>query len=207
MLTAAVGLIGSAQLYVSHAPSYRRSTQAKSATPIWAAAILVGLVLVTVYFSRAEAIERIFAENGFANDRADFWASSLGLFWQFSPLGFGPGGFVSAFQITEPLALLDGAYLNRLHNDWLETALTFGVPGILLMLAGVGYYIRRSFVLWMRMDGARSAVALGRMASIVIAILGIASMSDYPLRTPAMAGFAALVLVWFGHARQVPKAG
>jgi hypothetical protein len=59
----------------------------------------------------------------------------------------------------------------------------------------------------MRMDGARSAVALGRMASIVIAILGIASMSDYPLRTPAMAGFAALVLVWFGHARQVPKAG
>jgi O-antigen ligase len=164
-------------------------------------------VLITVYFSRAEAIERIFAENVGAKDRADFWTSGLQLFWQYFPLGFGPGGFVSAFQITEPLALLDGAYLNRLHNDWLETALTFGVPGILLMLAGAVYYLRRSCVLWMRMDGARSAVALGRMASIVIAILGIASMSDYPLRTPAMAGFAALVLVWFGHARQVPKAG
>jgi hypothetical protein len=45
------------------------------------------------------------------------------------------------------------------------------------------------------------------MASIVIAILGIASLSDYPLRTPAMAGFAALVLVWFAHARQAPDAG
>lgn len=207
MLTAAVGLIGAVLLYVSHAPSYRGSIKAKSATPIWAVSILVCLVLVTVYFSRAEAIERIFAEDGGARDRADFWTSSLQLFWRYFPLGFGPGGFVSTFQMTEPLALLDGAYLNRLHNDWLETALTFGVPGILLMLAGVGYYLRRSFVLWMRMDGARSAVALGRMASIVIAILGIASMSDYPLRTPAMAGFAALVLVWFGHARQVPKAG
>jgi len=205
ILTATVGLIGAALLYVSHAPSYRGSTKAKSATPIWAAAILVCLVLVTVYFSRAEAIERIFAENGAANDRADFWTSGLQLFWQYFPLGFGPGGFVPAFQNIEPLALLNGAYLNRLHNDWLETALTFGVPGIVLMLAGAVYYLRRSFVLWMRMDGARSAVALGRMASIVIAILGIASMSDYPLRTPAMAGFAALVLVWFAHARHDPN--
>lgn len=205
MLTAAVGLIGAVLLYVSHAPSYRGSAKAKSVTPIWGAAILVCLVLVTVYFSRAEAIERIFTEKGMASDRGDFWTSSLQLFWQYFPLGFGPGGFVPAFQNTEPLALLNGAYLNRLHNDWLETALTFGVPGILLMLAGAVYYLRRSFVLWMRMDGARSAVALGRMASIIIAILGIASLSDYPLRTPAMAGFAALVLVWFGHARPSPN--
>ncbi len=207
MLTATVGLIGAALLYISHASSYRGSTKAKSATPIWAAAILVCLVLVTVYFSRAEAIERIFAENGGARARADFWTSGLQLFWRYFPLGFGPGGFVPAFQNIEPLALLDAAYLNRLHNDWLETALTFGVPGILLMLAGAVYYLRRSFVLWMRMDGARSAVALGRMASIVIAILCIASLSDYPLRTPAMAGFAALVLVWFAHARHAPEAG
>ena len=205
MLTATVGLIGAALLYVSHAPSYRGSTKAKPALPIWAVAILVCLVLVTVYFSRAEAIERIFVENGGANDRADFWSSGLRLFWQYLPLGFGPGGFVPAFQNTEPLALLSGAYLNRLHNDWLETALTFGIPGILLMLTGAAYYLRRSFVLWMLMDGTRSAVALGRMASVVIAIFGIASLSDYPLRTPAMAGFAALVLVWFAHARLQPS--
>jgi O-antigen ligase len=206
MLTAIVGLIGAALLYVSHVPTYRGSTRAKSGTPIWATTILVCLVLITVYFSRAEAIDRIFVENTGANDRADFWNSGLQLFWRYFPLGFGPGGFVPAFQNVEPLALLDAVYLNRLHNDWLETALTFGVPGLLLMLAGAGYYIRRSFVLWMRMDGGRSPVALGRMASIVIAILGIASLSDYPLRTPAMAGFAALVMVWFAHARQVPEA-
>lgn len=204
MLTAAVGLIGAALLYVTHAPSHRRSTKVKSRLPIWNATILAGLVLVTVYFSRAEAIDRIFVENTGANDRASFWTASLTLFWQYVPFGFGPGGFVQAFQNTETLALLNGQYLNRLHNDWLETALTFGVSGILLMLAGMGYYLRRSFVLWIRMDGQRSAVALGRMASIVIAILCIASLSDYPLRTPSMAGFVALVLVWFAYARPQP---
>ena len=55
------------------------------------------------------------------------------------------------------------------------------------------------------MDNQRWAVALGRMASIVIAILALASVSDYPLRTPAMAGFGALVLVWFAHASTVSK--
>jgi O-antigen ligase len=207
MLAAIIGLIGGVVLYVSSGQTQRRPRAAMHFTAIMALAVVACLVFATIYFSRAEAIERIFAENGTANDRAGFWTAGVTLFWQYFPFGFGPGGFVPAFQNTEPLALLDGAYLNRLHNDWLETALTFGVPGILLMLAGVGYYLRRSFVLWIRMDGQRSAVALGRMASIVIAILGIASLSDYPLRTPVMAGFAALVLVWFTHARHEPKAG
>ena len=70
---------------------------------------------------------------------------------QYFPLGFGSGGFVAAFQSIEPLALLDEACFNRPHNDWLEAALTLGVLGIPLPLA-----------------------------SIFNAILGIASLSDYP---------------------------
>jgi hypothetical protein len=101
--------------------------------------------------------------------------------------------------------LLRGTYLNRLHNDWLETGVTFGVPGVVLMLSAVLYYVWRSFVLWFRMDGARSAVALGRMASIIFAILGIASLSDYPVRTPAVLGFVALVLIWFLEAGRERK--
>jgi len=200
MLAATVGLIGGVLLYNSHVPHNKGPNTKPASFPIAAATILVGLIFATIYFSRAEAIERMFAEPAGAIDRAEFWTSSLTLFWQYFPYGFGPGSFVQAFQKEEPLALLNGAYLNRLHNDWLETALTFGVPGILLMLSALAFYVRRSFILWFRMDGARSAVALGRMASVIFAILGIASMSDYPLRTPAMMGFAALVLIWFTEA-------
>nr|WP_315458575.1 O-antigen ligase family protein [uncultured Sphingorhabdus sp.] len=197
MLAAIIGLIGGVLLYVSSGQTQRGSKKGRPLAPILAVAVVACLVFATIYFSRAEAIERIFAENGTANDRADFWTSGVMLFWQYFPFGFGPGLFVPAFQVDEPVALLSGAYLNRLHNDWLETAITYGVLGMLLMLGGAFYYLWRTFHLWFRCDGARTSVGLGRMASVVIAILSIASLSDYPLRTPAMMGFAALVCLWF----------
>lgn len=204
MLAAVIGLLGCALLYISNANKHIEPRGNKSLSLVLAIVALFGLIFATIYFSRAEAIDRIFAEPNNMKDRTDFWTSSLQLFWQYFPLGFGPGGFVPAFLKDEPFYLLSSAYLNRLHNDWLETALTFGVPGILLMFVGTIYYLRRSFELWVRMNGERSTVALGRMASIVIAIFAVASFSDYPLRTPAMAGFAALALVWFAYARYQP---
>jgi O-antigen ligase len=205
MLAGIIAMIGGAVLYSSQISANNLQKKEGSRTFILVATVLLCLVFTTIYFSRAESIDRLFADASAANSRAEFWTSSLNLFWKYFPFGFGPGSFVPAFQNEEPIALLNQSYLNRLHNDWLETGLTFGIPGILLMLSGLVYYARRSFLLWFRMDGRRSAVALGRMASIIIAILGIASMSDYPLRTPAMMGLAALVLLWFAEARREPK--
>jgi hypothetical protein len=205
MLAGVIGMIGGAALYGTQISASNLQKKDGSRTVILVATVLLCLVFATIYFSRAEAIDRLFADYSTENSRPEFWTSSLNLFWKYFPFGFGPGSFVPAFQNEEPIALLNQSYLNRLHNDWLETGLTFGVPGILLMLGGVVYYIRRSFLLWFRMDGRRSAVVLGRMASILIAILGIASMSDYPLRTPALTGLAALVLLWFAEARREPN--
>lgn len=199
MLAATVGIIGGVLIYNSHRPHNDGPNKRLAPFSVAVATILVGLVFATIYFSRAEAIERLFIEPARAIDRAEFWSASSTLFWQYFPFGFGPGSFVQAFQKEEPLALLNGAYLNRLHNDWLETTLTFGVSGILLILGAAAFYVRRSFVLWFRMDGARTTVALGRMASVIFSILGIASISDYPLRTPSMIGFAALALIWFSE--------
>ena len=205
MLASIIGMIGGAVLYGSQISASNLQKKDGSRTFILVATVLLCLVFATIYFSRAEAIERLFADNSTVNSRAEFWTSSVNLFWNYFPFGFGPGSFVPAFQNDEPIALLNQSYLNRLHNDWLETGLAFGVPGILLMLISVVYYARRSFLLWFRMDGRRPAVVHGRMASIILAILGIASMSDYPLRTPAMMGLATLVLIWFAEARREPK--
>lgn len=202
LLSAIMGLIGGVLLYRSCAPSTVGSKAGISSKALVTALGLLCLSLATIYFSRAEAVERIFADAGLVNDRSEFWSASFPLFGQYLPLGFGPGGFVPAFYNIEPSTMLGAPYLNRLHNDWLETALTFGVPGILFLASGSIYYFYRSYILWVQMDGTRSAVAIGRMASVVIAILGVASLSDYPLRTPAMAGFAALVLFWFVYARR-----
>lgn len=200
MLIAIIGLIGGVLLSVSGTPNVR-FTGRKWMVPIVATTAALCLGFATIFFSRAEAIDRLLAHGGVENERVGFWRSSLPLFWDYFPLGFGPGSFVPAFQQVEPPALLGHRYLNRLHNDWLETVLAFGVLGIIFMLGAAGYYMVRSTHLWGRMDGAHSTVAIGRMASIVITILAAASLADYSLRTPAMAGFAALVLVWFAHAR------
>ncbi len=205
LLTAIVALLGGALLYASTNHPNRETKNRPFMAPLLAIAFVSCLVLITIFVARAEAIDRIFEDTNDGNSRVDYWASSLNLFWHYFPFGSGPGSFVSAFQKNEPVTLLGRLYLNRLHNDWLETGLTFGLAGIFLMLGGILYYLRRSFLLWFRMDGARSAVSRGRMASIIFAILGIASLSDYPLRTPAMMGFAALVLLWFAEARREPK--
>jgi O-antigen ligase len=197
MLAAIIGLVGGVLLHVSAGQTRRWSQTGRPPVAVLAVAVVACLVFATIYFSRAEAIERIFAENQTVDVRTDFWTSGVTLFWRYFPFGFGPGSFVPAFQVDEPIALLDSSYLNRLHNDWLEVGLTLGVPGVLLMLGGVSLYFWRTYHLWLRCDGARTSVALGRMASVLIAILAIASLSDYPLRTPAMMGFAALVCLWF----------
>jgi hypothetical protein len=47
------------------------------------------------------------------------------------------------------------------------------------------------------MDGKRSSVIFGRMAGVAIAILGIASVTDYPLRTPTFMCVFAVLTLWF----------
>ncbi len=159
-----VGLMGGVLLYISTGQTHRVSKTGRPPAPILSVAVVACLAFATIYFSRAEALEHIFSENGTANYRADFWASVVTLFWQCFRFGFGPGAFVPAFQVDESITLLDGSCLNRLHNDWLETRLTYGVSGLVLMLCGVCYYFWRTFHLWFRCDGARTPVALGRMA-------------------------------------------
>lgn len=197
VLSATVGLVGGVLLYVSHIPRRSDLSSNMSTVPIFTTIVVMCLVFATMYFSRAEAIDRIFNRIPTADVRPEFWTASLDLFWKYFPVGFGPGSFVAAFQYDEPFTLLGRTYLNTLHNDWLETGLTFGVLGVVLMITGLIYFIARTFKLWARLDGRRSAVALSRMASVIIVILAMASITDYPLRTPALMAFAALVVVWF----------
>jgi hypothetical protein len=45
------------------------------------------------------------------------------------------------------------------------------------------------------------------MAGVAIAILAVASLSDYPLRTPAIVGFAGFICIWFFDALHERRAG
>ncbi len=164
--------------------------------PILGGLGVLSLALLTYFLSRAEAIERLFSGTTSEESRTDFWAVSLDLFWKYFPLGSGSGSFVEAYQILEPNELLNPFYLNRAHNDWIETAVTFGLPGILALLVAAITFGIRSYRLWYHADGGKRSVAFGRLASVLIAMIAIASAFDYPLRTPTMMALFAICILW-----------
>ncbi len=199
LVSAVIGLGAAALLYrqPSDVRTVRRGKPDRvKALPILGGVAVISLAFLTYFLSRAEAIERLFMKASGEDSRTDFWAVSVDLFWKYFPWGSGSGSFVEAYQIVEPARLLDATYLNRAHNDWVETAVTFGLPGVVaLSVAAIAFGIR-SYRLWRNADGSERAVAHGRLASVMIAMIAIASVSDYPLRTPTMMGLFAIFALW-----------
>ena len=199
LVSAVIGMLGAGLLY--RRPTDVRTVRKGSPDRIKAVPILGGLAVIslgflTFFFSRAEAIERLFAEASGEDSRTDFWLVSLDLFWKYFPWGSGSGSFVEAFQIVEPAYLLDGTYLNRAHNDWVEISVTFGLAGVIGLTLASAAFFWRSYTLWRNTDKTRRYVAFGRLASVCIAIIAVASISDYPLRTPIMMGVFAIFALW-----------
>lgn len=210
LILAVVGLASAMLLYrrpvTGH--SVRRSDDKLQFNPIIA---LGGLAIVcvgflTIFFSRAEAVNRMFTQSATEDLRAEFWPVAYNLIWKYFPVGSGSGSFVEAYQIVEPGASLSENYLNRAHNDFLETVITFGLPGVLLIAVGIGYYLWRCFKIWGETDQRRRSLTLSRMASLAILMIGIASFFDYPLRTPTMMCVFALLILWFGEASRIEPA-
>lgn len=165
--------------------------------PILGGLVVICLGFLTLLFSRATAIERFFLQPEVDDKRARFWELSIDMFGKYFPWGSGSGSFADAYRVIEPDAVLDSTYLNRAHNDWIETAATMGAPALMLLGIAVLFYLRRSFVIWRRMDGKRHSVTFARLGGIVILILGAASLTDYPLRTPVMMCVFVLMVHWF----------
>jgi O-Antigen ligase len=200
MVAALIGLVGGAVLY--RRPEKNGKAKSKSVEPalVLAGLSVVSLGFITFFFSRAEAINRLFANMPGEDNRIDFWKVSTDLFWQYFPLGSGSGSFVEIYRLAEPMGLLNASYLNHTHNDWLEIVVTFGLPAMILCAGAGGLYLVRTVQLWTAMNGLRQSVAFARMAGIVIALIGIASVSDYPLRAPIIMAIFAISVLWFGEA-------
>lgn len=164
------------------------------------AAIAIGGLLVlgfaTFYFARAEAIERLFAKSTIYDPRLDNWSVSRVLLMKYLPFGSGASSFVEAYQIIEPGAQISPTYRNHAHNDVLEIGITLGVAGLALVMAGLLAYLRCTVPLWIgpRADGRGTTMA--RVASIALAMMAMASLTDYPLRTPIMMSVFALCCLW-----------
>jgi O-antigen ligase len=203
LIIAMFALVAAALLYRQSAAPVTDGKMSRVRNGVLAAigvAAVVSLGFITYIFARAEAINRLLKGTGSEDNRADFWVISLDLFWKYFPAGSGSGSFVAAFEIAEPAAYLDSTYLNHAHNDWIEVAMTWGLPGVLFMAAAILMYGKRTLTIWRRKDGRYRPVVMARMASILLVIFAMGSFADYPLRTPAMMALFVIASIWLMEA-------
>ncbi len=140
---------------------------------------------------RNSVIAGILARYDFAGEfRPELWKDSLYSLGQYWPFGVGLGNFVPVFMAGERLEVVDPTVPNRAHNDFLEFVIEAGLPGIVVfaifaaILMGLARKHWRSGV-----PGARAQVWFG---GVVLVVLGLHSMVDYPLRSISLAAIAAV---------------
>lgn len=152
---------------------------------------------VAVLASRDEALRRLLS-NAIGDDaRASYLPTLLQMARDFFPFGSGFGSFDPAFRLYEPFATLEANYFNHAHNDVLEMLITGGLAGALVVVIFLAWFAYNVVRLLLRGVGSeRGGYALAGAG--VGSILLIASMFDYPLRTPVLAAVLAIACVWLG---------
>lgn len=164
--------------------------------------VVLGLVALSVLADRALSINRAMTLDVGQDMRSRGLPTVLALVRDYFPAGAGLGTFDTAFRIREPFELLKPTYFNRAHDDLIEIVLDAGLMGVLLLVAGLLWWLRASFRAWRSGSGA----PYGRMGSILLLIILVASVVDYPVRTPIIMMVAVIAGVWLGDAGRQARA-
>ena len=109
------------------------------------------------------------------------------------PFGTGLGSFVSVYAAAEKTENVLVPYANRAHNDLAEILLETGLVGAVLLIVFLAWFGRTTIAVWMRSpaEGAASQALLQRASTLIIAVLLLHSLVDYPLRTTALSAIFA----------------
>lgn len=157
-------------------------------------ASIIIAVFIGITADRAVSINRLF-DNDVGQDMR---RRSLPVVWSmivtYFPMGTGAGSFDPIFRLHEPFRLLKPTYFNHAHNDFLEVILDTGIFGLGLMLAALLWWVRAGWHTWRRGNG--SEVILPKLGWAMLLLVIIASMFDYPARTPMMMAMIAVAGVW-----------
>lgn len=200
------GILAGAALARSGSIKFHFSASKRRFNPAHIFAIFVGiaLVAVTIATSRAEAVRRLLGIDEAEELRFAIWGPITKMAWKYFPVGSGVGSFAEVYQIDEPSQLLRYSYVNHAHNDWLEILLTTGLPGVLLMSVSVIAVAKQGLELRKSQPGSRSR-HFGQLGLLVLVMLSMGSVTDYPLRTPLMSAMAVIAYLWLHSGSSSPN--
>jgi O-antigen ligase len=150
----------------------------------------VGLVLLFgSQFALYRLLER-FEADPLGDARVAFARNTWEAAWTFMPFGSGLGSFVPVYQMFErPADALLDKFANRAHNDLLEVWLEAGIVGLLLIGLLLGWLVLMIWRVWRPTQPSNLLpidLLLMRASSLVLVLLLLHSLVDYPLRTTAL---------------------
>lgn len=156
--------------------------------------LIAVFVLASVAADRAVSLNRLTELDPSDDIRRRGLPTVLAIIRAYFPFGTGMGSFDPIFRMHEPFALLNPTYFNHAHNDFLEVVFTAGLPGLMLLAAAIGWWVWRSVVAW------RGAAPIPKLGSAILLLILLASIVDYPARTPIVMAIATIAAIWLGEA-------
>jgi O-antigen ligase len=155
-----------------------------------AGAVIVCAALVATSAPFHEIMDRFdYIDN---DNRWLFTLRSLPLVRQYWLFGAGGGVFNDLFITYEPIEWVKPTIMNHVHDDYIELVIEYGVPGILALLAsGIGI-VQAARAIPDRVNRAAAPVRLAGL--LIIALIALHSIVDYPLRRPAVLAILAVAI-------------
>lgn len=161
--------------------------------------ILTALLVVSVDFGRAEAIDRLLDEEVGADMRSRAFPTLMSMMMQYFPVGSGLGSFDTVFRMVEPFNVLKPTYFNHAHNDYIELLIEGGLPVIALLVSAIAWFCAASWRAWR--GSATGETHIAKTGSVVILLVLLASIADYPARTPMIMAMLAVAATWLSSSR------
>ena len=193
-----IGLLTAPLLYRKPVISIPRRRKAPSPYPLFATGAFIVLLLgaATALMSRAEAFQRLLAGDTAQDLRWQVWGPIAEMGKIYFPFGSGTGSFAATYQLHETVSMLQISYLNQAHNDWLDLLLTSGIFGMLIAAVVIIAFLKQGYRSFTRPPNASRNVPFARLGAVGIVIAAVASVGDYPLRTPIMASLFVIWALW-----------
>jgi O-antigen ligase len=149
--------------------------------------IAAGLVAISYVVVLSTPLNRaVFhgAKAASLSSRQDFFRTGIKVARDYFPVGSGLGTFPSVYRIKEDPRTVDpSVFVNHAHDDYLEILIETGLPGILLVIAFLAWWLLSTVRLIRTPSVDRFALA----GAIGAATIFVHSGVDYPLRTSAVA--------------------
>lgn len=164
------------------------------------AATIIGGIILSIVLGRAASVDRASNLEVGEDLRGLALPTVLDMVEKYWPVGSGFGTYDPAYRISEPDALLSVSYINQAHNDVLGLVLDGGIFGAALLLAALVWIAINTVRAWRGAGGDSSQIA--RAGSAILVLIFLASIFDYPARTPMIMAIGMVAAVWLMYTKK-----